>query len=342
MGTSSVTELVNRPHEAAFAAFAADKPDVVALSGDLTNSTELNRFRDEQPARFVSMGMAEQNMISWAGGLAREGLVPYVHTFAVFIYRRAFDQLSMSVAYPNLPVKFMAFLPGLTTPGGVTHQAIDDVAALRGVPNMTILEVGDATEVETVAQVAYDINGPVFIRMLRGQVSRLFPHEEPLRLNHARLLSVGVAVTLLSSGVCTEEALRATAALREAGMEVTHLHVSTLKPFTDEAVLTACAKATAVITVENHVVSGGLGSVVAELIASNGLGTRLVRLGIKDTYSHGATLPYLMREHGLDAMGIIAAVEDVTGTQFGLSETDIQRLELSQSTEVSVDQLDAL
>lgn len=335
-------EAVNRPHEAAFPEFAAAHEDVVALTGDLTNSTELGKLAERMPDRLVSMGMAEQNMVSWAGGMAREGLVPYVHTFSVFIYRRAFDQLSMSVAYPCLPVKFMAFLPGLTTPGGVTHQAIDDVAAVRGVPNMTVLETGDATEVETAPALAHATEGPVFVRMLRGQVARLFPRDEPMELGKCRVLSAGGDVALLSSGVCTEEAMRATSALKAAGVELTHLHVSTLKPFADPAVLAACRKAKAAVTVENHTVVGGLGSSVAELIAENGLGTRLVRLGLKDTYSHGATQQYLMREHGLDAMAIVAAVDRERGESSGVGEEDLAAVRMQQSSALSADQLEAL
>ena len=335
-------EAVTRPHESSFPDFAAGHEEIVALTGDLTNSTELGMFAERFPDRLVSMGMAEQNMVSWAGGLAREGLVPYVHTFSVFIYRRGFDQLSMSVAYPCLPVKFMAFLPGLTTPGGVTHQAIDDMAVMRGVPNMTVLETGDATEVESAPRLAYEVQGPVFVRMLRGQVARLFPQDEPMALGKCRILATGGEVALISSGACTEEAMRASAALRMAGVELTHVHVSTIKPFTDPALLAACRKAKAIITVENHTVMGGLGTAVAEMLAEHGLGVPLVRLGLQDTYSHGATLPYLMREHGLDAMAIVGAVDKARGQESGISPEDLSSVRMQQSSALSVDQLEAL
>ena len=181
-------EIVSRPHCKNLVEWAKDKPRVVVLSADLTSSCEVDTFRDAYPDRFFSMGMAEQNMMGFAAGLAREGFFPYIHTFAVFITRRPFDQLAMSIAYPNLPVRLMGFLPGITTPGGVTHQAIDDVALMRIVPNMTVLEVGDATEVESVLDVAQSIQGPVYVRMLRGEVPRLFVKTEPVRLNQARIL----------------------------------------------------------------------------------------------------------------------------------------------------------
>ncbi|HPR38753.1 MAG TPA: transketolase, partial [Spirochaetota bacterium] len=136
--------LLSRVHAKNLVEWGKDKPEVVVLSADLTSSTEIDLFRSAYPERFFSMGIAEQNMLSFAGGLAREGFVPFIHTFAVFIYRRAFDQIAMSVAYPNLPVKMFGFLPGIMTPGGATHQAIEDVAVMRALPNMTILETGDA------------------------------------------------------------------------------------------------------------------------------------------------------------------------------------------------------
>jgi transketolase len=168
-------EMVTRPHVQNFIDWSKDRPEVLVLSADLTNSCEVGRWRDTYPDRFISAGMAEQNMMGVAAGLAREGFIPWIHTFAVFIYRRPYDQLAMSIAYPNLPVRFVGFLPGIVTPGGVTHQAIEDVAIMRATPNMTILETGDATDVESVLDVTEQVDGPVYIRMLRGQLPRLFP-----------------------------------------------------------------------------------------------------------------------------------------------------------------------
>ena len=200
-------------HEKTMLRFAAEHPEVIVLSADLGTSCEVKQFRARYPERYFTMGIAEQNMCSWAAGLAREGYRPFIHTFSVFLYRRMLDQLEMSVAYPNLPVVFLGFVPGIPTPGGVSHQSINDVGVLRTVPNMAIFDVGDATEIEGVLQLAYDYNGPVFIRMLRKEVPRLFPADEPMRFNRARVLSEGDDVLLLSSSICTEEAMRAAAAL---------------------------------------------------------------------------------------------------------------------------------
>ena len=322
-------EILTRVHAENLVRWAADKPRVVVLSADLTGSTEIDLFRDTYPGRFFSMGMAEQNMMGFAGGLAREGFFPMVHTFAVFIYRRALDQIAMSIAYPNLPVRMFGFLPGITTPGGASHQAIDDIAVMRALPNMTILETGDATEVESVLDVAQAVQGPVYVRMLRGEIPRLFPSSQPMQLNQARLLSTGNDITLFSSGICTEEVMRVTHLLRERGLSLHHLHISTLKPFADPAILEALARTRyGVITVENHTVIGGLGSAVAEKMAEAGLGKKLLRLGLQDTYAHGASRSYLMQEYGLDAMAVKEAVEKLLGTSFGITRDQLDQVRL--------------
>jgi transketolase len=317
-------EVVARPHQENFLAWSKDKPKVVVLSADLTNSCEVGVWRDTYPERFFSMGMAEQNMLGVAAGMAREGLEPWLHTFSVFLYRRPLDQLQMSVAYPSLPVRLVGFLPGIMTPGGVTHQAIEDIAILRAVPNMTIFEVGDATEVESVIEIAHAIDGPVYIRQLRGEVSRIFPREEPIIFNHARHLSSGNDVSLLTSGIMTEEALRALPLIKDKGVGVDHLHISTLKPFSDPQVVQSVSNAKhAVITMENHSIVGGLGSAVAEVMAENGVGTPLQRIGIRDTYAHGASQKYLMAELGLDARALVTAVEKALGKSLGISDDEL-------------------
>jgi len=322
-------EIVMRPHVRNFIEWAKDKPEVVVLSADLTNSCEIGEWRDTYPDRFFSMGLAEQNMLGFAAGLAREGFFPFLHTFAVFLYRRPYDQLAMSIAYPNLPVRLMGFLPGILTPGGVTHQAIDDVAILRATPNMTVIDCGDATDVESVLDVAQAVNGPVYVRMLRGEVPRLFERGDPMRLNRARVLSRGADVAILSSSICTEEAMRATAVLRQRGVGIQHLHVSTLKPFSDPAVMEAIQAARyGVITMENHSIVGGLGSAVAELMAEAGVGKKLVRIGLRDVYAHGASRHYLMNEYGLDPISLVGAVEGLVGQRFGLTEDDLAAVRL--------------
>lgn len=307
--------------------FAKKHDDVVVLSADLGSSCEIKDFSNVFPKRYFSLGIAEQNMISWAAGLAREGYRPYIHTFAVFLYRRVLDQLEMSVAYPNLPVVLMGFVPGITTPGGVSHQSINDIATLRAIPNMNIIDIGDATEIESVLDITREINGPVYVRMLRKEVPRLFPANEPMIFNKARVISEGDDIVLLTSSICTEEALRATSVLKKAGISIQHMHVSTLKPFTDESIVDAIKKSKyGVITMENHLKIGGLGSAVAELIAERGLAKKLIRVGLDDTYTHGASKMYLMKKYKIDAMSMIEAVESLCNKNLNLKESDLEDL----------------
>lgn len=322
-------EVLTRVYAKKLMEWAKDKPEVVVYSADLTSSVEADMFMKAYPERFFSMGLTEQHMHSMAGGMAREGYKPFIHTFAVFIYRRAYDQIANSIAYPNLPVRMIGFLPGILTPGGATHQAIEDISVMRSLPNMTIVEVGDVTEIETILDEIDQVDGPVYVRMLRGEVPRLFDPKEPFKLNTARRLSVGNDITLFSSGICTEESLRATAVLKARGVSVDHYHISTLKPFTDPIVLKGIQNAKkGVITFENHSIIGGLGSSVAEVMAENGVGKRLIRLGIPDMFAHGASRPFLMKEMGLDAIALVRGVEKLLETNLKINETDLAEVRL--------------
>lgn len=311
-------------YEQAFVDWAKDHPEVLVMSADLTSNTEIAKFRDTYPDRFYTVGIAEQNMTSWAGGLAREGFVPFLHTFAVFIYRLSYDQVAMSIAYPNLKVRFVGCVPGVTTPGGVTHQAIEDIGVMRALPNMNIVEPGDITEMESVARAIEDVDGPVYMRVKRGLIPRLFPADEPMQFGKVRELGWGDDLAILSSGICTEEAMMVVAALRKRGVSITHLHVNTYKPFDDLNVPEAIARAKhGVITIENHSTIGGLGTCTAEVIANEGLGKRLHKLGIQDRFMHGASQEYLMRKYELDARALLAKCEQALDTRFDVSEDEL-------------------
>jgi len=315
-------ELVTRPHRSHLVDWIKLHPKAIVLTADLTSSCEADVVRDNLPDQYLSMGMAEQNMMSFAGGLAREGFHPYIHTFGVFVTRRPFDQVAMSIAVPNLPVRLLGFLPGLTTPGGVTHQAIDDVALFRAVPNMTILEVGDASEVESVMDVAESIDGPVYVRMWRGQVPRLF--STPMKFGVVRVLSEGTDFVLITSGICTEESLKARRSFEAAGVAVEHLHLSTIVPFPSNVIVKAAEKCKyGVIVMENHSIIGGVGSATAEALSEAGIGRKLIRLGVPGVYAHGASCDYLVAEYGFDSTALIRAAESLTGKQIaGAAETE--------------------
>ena len=317
-----MVEMVSRPYASAFEKYAVAHSEVLCLSADLTSSCEIDGFRDRHPEQFLSLGMAEQNMMSFAGGLGLAGFRPFLHTFGVFLYRRPYDQLMASVAYPRRKVRLMGFLPGVTTPGGMTHQAIEDISVMRSIPNMTILETGDATEVESICEAANSIDGPVYCRVLRGSVPRLF--DTPIKVGQMRELGLGRDVLVVTAGITTEEALRARDALERAGVSIRHLHLHTLKPFDPKALLDHVASVRyGVVTLENHVTEGGIGSLVAEIMADNAVGKRLIRLGLKDTYAHGGSRAYLMGYYGLDAAALVAGVERIVGQTFGITEADL-------------------
>jgi transketolase len=334
----------SRVHARNLVRWAKDRPEAVVFSGDLTGSTEVAEFRDAYPDRFFSLGMAEQNMLSWAGGMAREGFRPFLHTFAVFLVRRPYDQLAMSIAYPHLPVRLVGFLPGITTPGGVTHQAIEDISLMRGLPNMTVFEMGDAADVESVLDLTDAIDGPVYLRMLRGDIPRLF--DTPMEFDRARVVTTATSaktdVCVISSGICTEEAVRATERLLQSGVELEHLHVTTLKPFTDPQIVEAAARSTHVVTFENHARIGGLGSAVAELMAEAGVGVPLTRMSIGDRFAHGASRPYLMDKFNLTADALVKQVEKLLGRSLDITAEELADVEIPVAGHLSDTQLEAL
>lgn len=317
-----MVEMVARPYASAFEKFAVGKPEILCLSADLTSSCEIDGFRDRHPDQFLSLGMAEQNMLSFAGGLGLAGYRPFLHSFGVFLYRRPYDQLMASIAYPRRKVRLMGFLPGITTPGGMTHQAIEDISVMRSIPNMTILETGDATEVESICEAADSIDGPVYCRVLRGSVPRLF--DTPIKVGEMRELGSGEDILIVTSGITTEEALRARGALEKAGVSIRHLHLHTIKPFDSKALLDHIGSVKhGVVVLENHVTDGGVGSLVAETMADAGVGKRLLRLGLNDTYAHGGSRAYLMRYYGLDALALVRGVEKFLGQDLNISEEDL-------------------
>ena len=177
-----------KPYGRALVALARARPQVVCLSGDLTRQCEVDLFQEEFPERFIHAGMAEANMIGVAGALARQGLLPFVHSFGVFTTRRPLDQIVNAVAYPRLPVRIVGFMPGVSSPGGPSHQAIEDVALMRAIPGMTVIDVADATETAQVVAAMADVPGPVYLRLKRGEIPVIFPTDHRLSLDRAQVL----------------------------------------------------------------------------------------------------------------------------------------------------------
>jgi transketolase len=255
--------------------------------------------------------MAEANMIGVAAALARQGLMPWVHSFGVFVTRRPLDQIVNAVAYPRLPVRIVGFMPGISSPAGPSHQAIDDIALMRALPHMTVIDVADATETAQAVAAIAGLPGPVYLRLKRGEIPVLFPNDHQFSVEKAQVLATPEGderseVALLATGMMVAPALSAAATLRTNGVPTTVVNVPVIKPLDTTTVLAVARSAEIVITAENHSVIGGLGSAVAETLAESGASTPLRRIGLQDTYAEGAKdATYLFTKYGLTVQHLV-------------------------------------
>ncbi|ODC04580.1 transketolase [Terasakiispira papahanaumokuakeensis] len=296
------------PFGHALKSLAASRDDILGLTADLAKYTDLHVFAEAYPERFYQMGMAEQVMISAAAGLAKEGFTPFATTYAVFASRRAYDFICMAIAEDRLNVKIVCGLPGLTTGYGPSHQATDDLAIFRAMPNLTIVDPCDAldTEQATYAVAAHD--GPVYMRLLRGQVPMMLHEHETYRfeLGRAQLLRDGQDVLFITSGFMTMRALEAAEALAKDGIEAGILHSPTIKPLDDATILQHCRKpGRLVITAENHSVIGGLGEAVASTLMRHGVTPAFRQIGLPDEFLDAGALPVLHDQYGISTNAVI-------------------------------------
>jgi transketolase len=303
-----------KPYGRALVSLAETRGDILCLSGDLTKQTEVDLFQQRFPQRFIHCGMAEANMIGIAGALAREGFQPFVHTFGVFATRRPFDQIVNAIAYPNLPVRLVGFMPGISSPGGPSHQAIEDVAIMRALPNFTVIDVADAIEIAQVVPQLTTVAGPVYLRLKRGEIPVIFDDDHELSLTTAQVLTAGSDVAIVTNGMMLASSLQAERTLAESGISTKVVNVPVVKPLDTATLRDAISGVRYVVTAENHTVIGGLGSAVAEVIAESGLARPLRRVGIQDTFAEGArTAPYLFEKYELTTQSIIDAVWTLLG-----------------------------
>ena len=302
-------ETVLKPYGEALLALARERKEIICLGGDLTRQTETDFFRDAIPDRFINVGMAEANMIGIAGGLARAGHIVFVNTFGVFCTRRCYDQITMAVAYPKLNVKIVGFMPGLSSPGGPSHQAIDDVALMRALPNMTVVEPADAIETRQMVPAIADHPGPVYVRLKRGEIPVIFDQDHRFELGKAQVLSgrVDSDVCIIGAGMMIPAALAAAGTLRRHGVSTTVINSPAIKPLDAATILPIARLSRIVITAENHTIVGGLGSAVAETMAEAGIATPLRRIGIQDRYAESGSREFLFARYGLGTQDIIRA-----------------------------------
>lgn len=300
------------PFGNALVELAASRPDIIGMTADLAKYTDLHLFARAYPERFFQMGMAEQLLMGAAGGLAKEGYTPFVTTYAVFAARRAYDFIHQVIAEENLDVKIACALPGLTTGYGPSHQATEDIAILRGVPGLTIVDPCDALDIEQAVPAIAAHKGPVYMRLLRGRVPVVLDdYDYRFELGRAKLLRDGKDVLVISSGLLTMRALEAAAELAGGGADVAVLHSPTIKPLDEETILREARRGgRLVIVAENHSCVGGLGEAVAGLLLRQGVvPARFRQIALPDAFLDAGALPTLHDRYGISTASIVASIK---------------------------------
>jgi transketolase len=277
-------------------------PRIVVLDGDLGNSTKADKFAAAHPDRFLQMGIAEQNLVGVAAGLASLGYIPWTSTFAVFLTHRAADPIRMLVAQSHANVKIAGSYTGLLIGAvGKTHLDIQDLAIMRAMPDMTVLAPADASELLSVIKWANAYDGPVYLRLTRDPGPDVFGPDYEFELGRVRTLRRGSRVALVSTGPQTVRTLAAADLLTAQGLDPTVLHLPTIKPVDEAGLLAALEGHELVVTTEEHTVLGGLGGLVAEILTTAGPSPAVERIGIDDTWGESADNAYLLEKHGLSA-----------------------------------------
>ncbi len=295
------------PFGNALVELAKTRPEIVGMSADLAKYTDLHIFAQAYPDRFYQMGMAEQLLMGAAAGMAREGFLPFVTTYAVFASRRAYDFICMAIAEENLNVKIACALPGLTTGYGPSHQATEDLAIFRGLPNLTIIDPCDALEIEQAVPAIAAHQGPVYMRLLRGKVPLVLDkYNYKFEIGKAKLLVDGGDVLFISSGIMTMRVLEAAERLLKQGTKAAVLHVGTIKPLDVDSILReAMQPRRAVVVAENHTIIGGLGEAVARVLVSNGFSGRFRHIGLPDEFLDAGALPTLHDRYGISTAKVV-------------------------------------
>lgn len=299
------------PFGKALVQYAEHRSHIVGLTADLAKYTDLHLFAQAYPERFFQMGMAEQLLMAAAGGMAKTGLVPFATTYAVFGTRRAYDFIHQVIAEENLNVKICCALPGLTTGYGPSHQATEDLAMMRAIPNMTVVDPCDALDIEQAVPQIAEHNGPVYMRLLRGNVPLVLDeYNYQFELGKAKVLRPGKDVLIISSGLLTMRSLEVAQELQKQSIDVSVLHCPTIKPLDEQTIIQQASQAGRLVVVaENHSVIGGLGESVASLLLQKGvIPTRFRMLALPDEFLHAGALPTLHDRYGISVPAMSAQI----------------------------------
>ncbi len=284
--------------------------DVVVLDADLSKSTKTNDFSKAFPNRFFNMGIAEQNLIGAACGLATAGKIPFASTFAMFATGRAFEVIRNSVCYPKLNVKICATHAGITVgEDGASHESIEDIAIMRAIPNMTVVVPADGIETEKVILEAAKYNGPMYVRLGRSAVPTLFNEDYKFEIGKGSVLRDGNDATIIACGMMVNEAIIAHEALKSEGINVRVINMSTIKPIDKELIINAAKETKAIVTAEEHSIVGGLGSAVSEVVSEE-CPVVVKKVGVKDVFGESGTPAELLEKHGLTAKHIVESVKE--------------------------------
>lgn len=290
---------------------AQEQDHIVALDADSKEATLLNRFARQFPNRTFSFGIAEQNMVSAAAGMATIGLTPFVHTYALFLAMRALDQVRNSVAYPNLNVKLVVSHFGLDVGAdGVTHQIIEDLAIMRAIPNMVVISPADDIEMASALKFMLQHRGPVYLRTGKSKVPRVHDSSYAFELGKPSVLREGHDVTIFAVGVMVGHAVRAAETLLRKGVSVQLVNCATLKPIHEKSVIESALKTGAVVTVEDHNGYGGLGGAISEILGRN-CPLPIEMVSVKDQFAEAGTPEQLYERYGLSEAHIVQAVSRV-------------------------------
>jgi len=307
LAQGSATKATRDAYGDALVAIARDHLRVAALTGDLRDSNRLEAFAAAYPDRFFECGIAEQNMMGVAAGLATCGWIPFVSSFAAFLPGRCYDQIRVLVAQPKLNVKMVSTHGGITVgEDGMSAQAIEELAMMRALANVAVIVPADAVETARVVGTLVDYRGPVYVRLGRAAVPVLFDDTYTFALGRAAVLRDGGDVTLIACGVMVAEALAAAETLAAQGTHARVLNMATIKPIDDDAVLAAAHETGAIVTAEEHSIHGGLGGAVCEVTAAHAP-VAVERVGIADRFGESGTPRQLLEKYGLTASAIVAA-----------------------------------
>jgi len=287
----------------------AQNKDIVVLDADLSKSTKTADFAKAYPERFFNMGIAEQNLLGTAAGFATTGKIPFASTFAVFATGRAFEQIRNSIAYPKLNVKIAATHAGVSVgEDGGSHQAIEDVAIMRSLPNMTVIVPADAEETRQAVYASANYHGPVYLRMGRLDLPVLFDENYHFEIGKANILQEGSNVAIIANGLMVGYALEAAEELAKSGIKAAVVNCASVKPLDEETIVKVAKAAGTVVTAEEHNIIGGLGSAVAECLAEN-YPVPVIRVGLQDTFGESGRPEELLEKFGLTKDSIIEAAQ---------------------------------